>query len=284
MSDTIERIAKHLEAQRETDDPISQARRERGVDETKVVEALRRLSQILFDQTPSAQLNAEIHVAHGLVASLVGLDRASRLIEQLPDIRHCISMDLESAFQRDPAAKSYSEIIAAYPSTRAVATFRIAHAFYSMGEAHALVVARVMAERAHSMTGIDIHPGATIGCHFFIDHGTGVVIGETCEIGNRVKLYHGVTLGAFSNKGGRDDVGVKRHPTIEDDVTIYPNATILGGQTVVGAGSVIGGNAWLTHSVPPNSRVAIEPPKHQLRPAGEDRGRDQDTLDGEYEI
>ena len=278
MSDTIERIAKHLEAQRETDDPISQARREQGVDETKVVEALRHLSQILFDQTPSAQLTAEIHVAHGLVASLVGLDRASRLIEQLPGIRHCISMDLEAAYQRDPAAKSYSEIIAAYPSTRAVATFRIAHAFYAMGEP---VVARVMSERAHSMTGIDIHPGAEIGCHFFIDHGTGVVIGETCEIGNRVKLYHGVTLGAFSNKGGRGDVGRKRHPTIEDDVTIYPNASILGGATVIGAGSVIGGNAWLTHSVPPGSSVVIEPPKLRLR---RKELSPQDELETDYEL
>ena len=141
MSDTIERIAQHLEAQRETDDPISLARRERGVDEGKIVEALRRLSQILFDQTPSPQLTAEIHVAHGLVASLVGMDKASRLIEQLPNIRHCISMDLEAAFQRDPAAKSYSEIIAAYPSTRAVATYRIAHAFYQMDEP---VIARVI--------------------------------------------------------------------------------------------------------------------------------------------
>lgn len=281
MSDTIDRIAKHLEAQRETDDPISLARRERAVDETRVVEALRRLSQILFDQTPSAQLNAEIHVAHGLVASLVGLDKASQLIGQLPEIRHCISMDLDSAYQRDPAAQSYSEIIAAYPSTRAVATFRIAHAFYGMGEP---AVARIMSERAHSMTGIDIHPGAVIGCHFFIDHGTGVVVGETCEIGNRVKLYHGVTLGAFSNKGGRSDVGVKRHPTIEDDVTIYPNATILGGQTVIGARSVIGGNAWLTHSVPPDSRVVIEPPKLQLRRADAGAGTARNELETDYEL
>jgi serine O-acetyltransferase len=126
-------------------------------------------------------------------------------------------------------------------------------------------VARIMAEEAHSRTGIDIHPGAEIGCHFFIDHGTGVVIGETTHIGNRVKLYHGVTLGAFSNRGGREDVGKKRHPTIEDDVTIYPNATILGGETVVGAGCIVGGNVWLTHSLPPRTRVAIEPPRLQLR-------------------
>jgi len=277
MSGTIERIAQHLEAQRETDDPISQARREVTIDQAKVSEALERLRCILFDQTPDRQLGSEVHVAHGLVANLVGLDNATRLIEQLPDIRHCISMDVEAAFQGDPAAKTYAEILAAYPSTFAVSTFRIARAFYLMGEP---VIARIMSEEAHSRTGIDIHPGATVGCHFFIDHGTGVVIGETCEIGDRVKLYHGVTLGAFSNKGGRSDVGQKRHPTIEDDVTIYPNATILGGATTIGAGSIIGGNAWLTHSVPENSRVVIEPPKLQVRKhAGE-----QDELEPDYEL
>ena len=124
-------------------------------------------------------------------------------------------------------------------------------------------VARVMAEEAHGETGIDINPGAAIGHHCFIDHGTGVVIGETCRIGNRVKLYHGVTLGAFSNKQGRQDVGRKRHPTLEDDVTVYPNATILGGDTVVGLGSVIGGNVWLTESVPPYTKVTIESPRLQ---------------------
>jgi serine O-acetyltransferase len=121
-----------------------------------------------------------------------------------------------------------------------------------------------MSEDAHTWTGIDINPGARIGSHFFIDHGTGVVIGETCIIGDRVKLYHGVTLAAFSNKAGRRDVGKKRHPTIEDDVTIYPNATILGGETVIGAGSVIGGNVWLTDSVPRYTRVTIEAPMLQL--------------------
>ena len=116
-----------------------------------------------------------------------------------------------------------------------------------------------MSEEAHAKSGIDIHPGAIIGTHFFIDHGTGVVIGETCVIGNRVKLYHGVTLGAFSNRKGRGDRGHKRHPTIEDDVTIYPNATVLGGATVVGEGAVIGGNAWVTRSVPAHTRVTAEP-------------------------
>jgi serine O-acetyltransferase len=121
-----------------------------------------------------------------------------------------------------------------------------------------------MSRDAHSHTGIDIHPGAKIGDHFFIDHGTGVVIGETCELGNRVKLYHGVTLGAFSNNAGRSDVGMKRHPTLEDEVTVYPNASILGGETVIGEGSVIGGNVWLTQSVPPYTRVTIDSPSLQL--------------------
>jgi serine O-acetyltransferase len=121
-----------------------------------------------------------------------------------------------------------------------------------------------MSRDAHSQTGIDIHPGAEIGDHFFIDHGTGVVIGETCQIGNRVKLYHGVTLGAFSNRAGRGDAGKKRHPTLENDVTIYPNASVLGGDTIIGEGSVIGGNVWLTQTIPPYTRVTIDAPSLQL--------------------
>ena len=261
MTSSIDRIARHLEAQREKNDPISQARKERVFDQYKVQGALDRLRAILFDETPDAQLASDLHVAHGQVAGLVGMEQATSIIEQLPDIRHCVEMDVQAAFDGDPAATSYAEIIASYPSAYTVTVHRIAHAFYSGGEP---VVARMMAEEAHAKTGIDIHPGAKIGCHFFIDHGTGVVIGETCVIGNRVKLYHGVTLGAFSNRKGRDDIGRKRHPTIEDDVTIYPNATILGGETVIGMGSVIGGNAWLTRSVPPYTRVTIEPPRLQL--------------------
>jgi serine O-acetyltransferase len=275
MTSSIDRVARHLEAQREKNDPISQARKERGFDVYKVHGALDRLRALLFDQTPDPQLASDLHVAHGQVAGLVGMDTASKIIEQLPEIRHCLEMDVEAAFDGDPAAKSYSEIIGSYPSAYAISTHRIAHAFYELGQP---VVARMMAEEAHSKTGIDIHPGAKIGCHFFIDHGTGIVIGETCTIGNRVKLYHGVTLGAFSNRQGRGDVGKKRHPTLEDDVTIYPNATILGGDTVIGHGSVIGGNAWLTRSVPPFTRVAIEPPRLQLR-TGE-----HPELDSDYEL
>ena len=179
------------------------------------------------------------------------------------------------AHHGDPASTNFSEIVTAYPSVLAVSTYRIAHALYRMDEP---VIARIMSEYAHSKTGIDIHPGAVIGCHFFVDHGTGVVVGETTIIGNRVKLYHGVTLGAFSNRKGRLDRGKKRHPTLEDDVTIYPNATVLGGGTVVGKGAVIGGNVWLTSSVPPNANVTIEDPRLRIR------HDDEPIAGGDYQI
>ncbi len=261
MSSPTESIAARLSALRERGDPVSQARTERAPDGVWVVDVLDKLRAIVLEQTPGERLPSDLEVAHGLISGLIGHDKAGRLIETLPDVRHCVGMDVEAAFKGDPAAKTYAEVIAAYPSVYAVATYRIAHQFYRLGRP---VVARIMSEHAHSKTGIDIHPGATIGCHFFIDHGTGVVVGETTVIGNRVKMYHGVTLGAFSNKRGRADEGRKRHPTIEDDVTIYPNATILGGETVVGEGSVIGGNTWLTHSVPAFSRVQTEAPALQV--------------------
>ena len=272
MSEVIDRIAQHLAALREQAGPIRQARGERTYDSDKVRETLELLRRILFDQTQDDQLASDLHVAHGMIAGIVGGNQATRVLERLPDMRHCVQMDVEAAFEGDPAAKSYAEIVESYPSAYAVSTHRLARAFYQIGEP---VVARIMSEEAHAATGIDIHPGADIGCHFFIDHGTGVVIGETCKIGNRVKLYHGVTLGAFSNREGRGDVGRKRHPTIEDDVTIYPNATILGGETVVGRGSVIGGNVWLTRSVEPYTRVTIETPNLQVAASGEEPGSDQ---------
>lgn len=262
MSDATDRVAQHLRAQRDKIDSVSRARLEQTPDPLKVLEVLERLRATLLDLTTTQQLESDLEVVHGLVAARVGVNTAARLVEQLPVIRHCLAMDVQAAFDGDPAAKSYSEIVFSYPSALAVSTYRIAHAFYELGEP---VVARVMSEEAHSRTGIDIHPGAEIGCHFFIDHGTGVVVGETTVIGNRVKLYHGVTLGAFSNREGRLAAGMKRHPTIEDDVTIYPNATILGGDTVIGARAVIGGNVWITSSVPPDTRVVIEPPRLRIR-------------------
>ena len=250
-------VADHLRAQREKNDPVREARAQALPERAEVVQLLGRLREILLDRSPTDALSSDLEVAHGLLARLIGGDPASRFLEALPEIRHCLSMDVEAAYEGDPASTGYGEIVEAYPSILAISTHRIAHALYQLRES---VVARVMAEWAHSRTGIDIHPGASIGCHFFIDHGTGVVIGETTLIGNRVKLYHGVTLGAFSNRKGRGDAGRKRHPTIEDDVTIYPNATILGGGTVVGAGSTVGGNVWLTRSVPAGTRVVIESP------------------------
>jgi serine O-acetyltransferase len=181
----------------------------------------------------------------------------------LPEVRKMLWTDIDAAYEGDPAAQSYEEIILAYPALEAIAIQRMAHELYLK---ELPLIPRIMTEWAHSRTGIDIHPGARIGSHFFIDHGTGVVIGETTEIGARVKLYHAVTLGARSfqkDEHGKIKKGGKRHPTVEDDVTIYPGSTILGGQTIIGARSTIGGNAFLTQSVPPDSLVYYE--EKQLR-------------------
>ena len=167
------------------------------------------------------------------------------LIEELPEIKRKITLDVEAGFRGDPAAKSIEEVIISYPAIEAILVYRIAHFLHKNGVP---VIPRMMSEYIHGKTGIDINPGAEIGESFFIDHGTGVVIGESTIIGNNVKLYQGVTLGALSVK--KELMNKKRHPTIEDDVTIYANATILGGQTIIGRGSVIGGNTWVTKSIP----------------------------------
>lgn len=176
----------------------------------------------------------------------------------LSRVRELLRTDIEAAYEGDPAVYYSEEIILSYPFLEAIAIQRLAHLLYLAG---APIVPRMMTEWAHGRTGIDIHPGASIGPHFFIDHGTGVVIGETCRIGARVKLYHGVTLGARSfakDEAGRIVKGGKRHPDVADNVTIYPNSTILGGETLVGANSTIGANVFLMHSVPPNSLVIYE--------------------------
>jgi len=181
-----------------------------------------------------------------------------KFCQALPEVRELLRTDIEAAFNGDPATLHREEIILSYPFIEAIAIQRLAHRLYLYG---APAVPRMMTEWAHSRTGIDIHPGATIGTHFFIDHGTGVVIGETCEIGNHVKLYHGVTLGARSfvkDESGHIAKGGKRHPDVEDNVTIYPNSTILGGGTVIGANSTIGANVFLIQSVPANSLVVYE--------------------------
>ena len=174
----------------------------------------------------------------------------SDFIELIPELRRRVRMDVDAALKGDPAAQSREEVILAYPGINAVLIYRLAHELYLK---EVPLLPRMMTEYAHGRTGIDIHPGATIGNYFFIDHATGVVIGETTIIGDNVKIYQGVTIGALSVK--KEEANRKRHPTIEDDVTIYAGATILGGQTVIGHDSVIGGNVWITSSVPPESRI-----------------------------
>ena len=182
-----------------------------------------------------------------------------KFCQDLPEIRELLHTDIQTAYEGDPAALSREEIILSYPCIEAISIQRLAHRLY---QSEVPIIPRMMTEWAHSRTGIDIHPGATIGSHFFIDHGTGLVVGETCRIGNRVKLYHGVTLGARSfakDENGQIVKGGKRHPDVRDNVTIYPNSTILGGETVIGENSTIGANVFLMHSIPPNSLVVHEP-------------------------
>lgn len=183
-----------------------------------------------------------------------------RFLSRIPFIRQKLNRDVQASYEGDPAAKNFHEIIISYPGLFAIAIYRVAHELYHL---EVPLIPRIITEYAHRSTGIDIHPGAHIGDHFFIDHGTGVVVGETTEIGDNVRLYQGVTLGALSFKKdseGRIMKGGKRHPTIEDNVVIYAGATILGGETVVGKNSIIGGNVWLLESVPPNTTITHQPP------------------------
>ena len=178
--------------------------------------------------------------------------------EQLPEIQRLLLTDVQAGFDGDPAAKSKEEIIFSYPGLFAIYVYRLAHVLY---KEEIPFIPRVMSEYAHGRTGIDINPGATIGEYFFIDHGTGVVVGETTEIGNNVKLYQGVTLGALSTRMGQQLANVKRHPTIRDNVTIYSNSTVLGGETVVGDNTIIGGNTFITESIPANTKVSAKSPE-----------------------
>lgn len=195
----------------------------------------------------------------------LGQAKTMAFLNQIPDLSKLLAMDVQAAYDGDPACKSLDEVILCYPGLEAVTVYRLAHLLH---ELEVPLIPRMMTEWAHGRTGIDIHPGAKIGPHFFIDHGTGVVIGETCEIGSHVKLYQGVTLGALSfakDAHGRLVRGTKRHPTIEDRVVIYANATVLGGRTVVGHDSVIGSSVWLTRSVPPHTTVTLERPNLCIR-------------------
>ena len=183
---------------------------------------------------------------------------AAQLMERLPAIQAMLLTDVEAIFDGDPAAQNKEEIVFAYPGLFAIFAYRVAHELYLQ---QVPIIPRMMTEYAHSRTGIDIHPGATIGAYFFIDHGTGIVVGETTVIGDHVKLYQGVTLGALSPRAGHASLPGKRHPTVESGATIYSGASILGGDTIIGEGSVVGGNAFLTSSVSPETRVVVRAPE-----------------------
>ncbi len=185
-----------------------------------------------------------------------------RFLQRIPDLRSILATDVQAAYDGDPAAFNTDEVIFSYPGVFAITVNRIAHELHVLGVP---LIPRIMTEYAHNLTGIDIHPGATIGSYFFIDHGTGVVIGETTEIGKGAKIYQGVTLGALSTRGGQTLRNVKRHPTLEDYVTVYSGASILGGDTVIGEGAIIGSNAFITSSVPGGTRVSIKNPELQFK-------------------
>jgi serine O-acetyltransferase len=198
------------------------------------------------------------------VTEQAAADCAAEFLARLPAVRATLATDVQAAYDGDPAAGCFDEIIFSYPGLYAITTYRLAHELQRL---RVPLMPRIMTEHAHHRTGIDIHPGTQIGARFFIDHGTGVVIGGTAQIGTNVKLYQGVTLGAFSfDKDGNGELirNTKRHPTIEDDVVIYAGATILGGDTTIGRGSIIGGNVWLTHSIPPGTHVRQESPNLRI--------------------
>ena len=263
-------------------DALSKADGEGYPDRDEVVSWTERVKSVVLHQRDRGRLRADVPALGERLLRLLmkvgvpeGFDPeavVASFVGRLPEVRRRIAEDVEAAFEGDPAAKSFAEIVVSYPSIEAIATHRLAHELVKLGVPQ---VPRIMAEHAHARTGIDIHPGATIGRRFFIDHGTGVVIGETSQIGDNVRIYQGVTLGAFSPRRGQRIRGLKRHPTIEDDVTIYAGATILGGETVIGRCSVISGNTTVTESVPPNSRVVPEPPRQEIRRGDSECSPDQ---------
>ena len=227
------------------------------------------LNEVLTEQISRAINHSAKLGSPCTITDLEASQCAAKFLAALPRLREVLATDVQAAYDGDPAANCLDEIIFSYPSIYAVMVYRLAHELEKM---RVPLIPRIMTEHAHHRTGIDIHPGTRIGSSFFIDHGTGVVIGGTAVIGNNVKLYQGVTLGAFSfdkDASGELIRNTKRHPTIEDGVVIYAGATILGGDTVIGRNSVIGGNVWLTHSVPPGTRVLQDSPNLRFIPAEE---------------
>ena len=207
---------------------------------------------LVFQSAGETEEAAQIHAQQVCLA----------FFEAIPQVRDMVQTDLEAAYAGDPAATGMAEIIFAYPGLFAITVYRLAHVLYML---NVPMLPRIMTEHAHSITGIDIHPGATVGKYFFIDHGTGIVVGETTVIGEHVKLYQGVTLGALSTRGGQSLRGKRRHPTIEDNVTIYAGASVLGGDTVIGRDSVIGSNAFITKSIAPCTTVSIKNQELQFK-------------------
>ena len=217
---------------------------------------LNRQISLVFQSQGELEESAQMHAQ----------DVCLEFFRQIPAIRAMVQTDLQAAYDGDPAATSMAEIIFAYPGLFAITVYRLAHVLYTL---QVPILPRMMSEHAHSVTGIDIHPGATVGEYFFIDHGTGIVVGETTVIGNNVKIYQGVTLGALSTRGGQSLRGKRRHPTIEDNVTIYAGASVLGGDTVIGRDSVIGSNAFITKSIAPCTTVSIKSQELQMKTRSE---------------
>ncbi len=220
---------------------------------------LNRQIALVFQGAGEAEATAQEHAQ----------DVSLEFLRRIPAVRAIVQTDLQAAYDGDPAATGMSEVIFSYPGLFAITVYRLAHELYTL---NVPMIPRIMTEYAHSITGIDIHPGATIGKYFFIDHGTGIVVGETTVIGENVKIYQGVTLGGLSTRGGQNLRGKRRHPTIEDNVTIYANASILGGETVIGQGCVIGASAFITKSVPPCTTVSMKINELQMKPHGNCEG------------
>ena len=210
---------------------------------------------------------------------VISYDICKKFFAKIPTVREYLETDINATIDGDPAAECKEEIILAYPGLRAIAVYRLAHELYVL---KVPVLPRLMTEYAHSETGIDINPGATIGKSFFIDHGTGIVIGETSIIGEYVKIYQGVTIGALSTRGGRKLSGAKRHPTIEDNVTIYSGASVLGGDTVIGKNAVIGGNAFITSSIPADTKVYIKNQELEYNNGKKERVKEEITQSDEW--
>lgn len=227
----------------------------------RIYNAKHNLSMLIEDVMYNLSSQVAMVLPEGEDAEKLCLEFLSRI----PTIREVVQTDLQAAYDGDPAATGMAEIIFSYPGLFAITVYRLAHELYAL---KVPMIPRIMTEYAHSVTGIDIHPGATIGKYFFIDHGTGIVIGETTIIGENVKVYQGVTLGGLSTRGGQSLRGKRRHPTIEDNVTIYANAAILGGETVIGQGCVIGSSAFITKSVPPCTTVTMKTQELQMKPQG----------------